>query len=400
MKERVLQYGKCLSSFLLILGLFFPFGYPGEPLQARKIVVFKPGFDKENAKDKLLKESGAFKIKSIKLVNAVAVHISSKAEMALLKKNEVARIDDDPIVRAVGKKSGKNKKAPPSQPFQEFPWNIFRIGAHLTWAETKGTAVRVAILDTGIDLDHPDLSANIRGDTNTIKAKKSGDDDNGHGTHVAGVVAAVDNSIGIIGVGPEIDLWAVKVLDKKGRGRLSDLIDGLDWCISQKIQIVNMSLGTLEGNLTFHEAIKKVHQSGVIQVAAAGNNGEDGGAVSFPAAYPETIAVSAVDAYGNFASFSSYGEEIDLTAPGTDIRSTHKDGFYTVMDGTSASAPHVAGTVALILTVIPDRHFDVNGNGIWDPAEVKTKLKLTAEDLGLTVQQQGAGFIRADEAIR
>ena len=274
------------------------------------------------------------------------------------------------------------------------------IGAELAWPQIQGTSVRVAVLDTGVDLDHPDLYANIKGHINIIKPKKSGDDDSGHGTHVAGIVAAVDNAIGVIGVGPEIDLFAVKVLDKKGTGWLSDLIDALDWCIDNDIQIINMSLGSLEDNSSFHEAVKNAYQAGIVLIASAGNYGQQGGVISYPARYSETIAVSSVDQFGSLDPFSSFGNEIDITAPGVEVRSTYKDGTYALMSGTSMSAPHVTGTAALILCTIPKGQFDLNHNGIWEPSEILMKLKLSAQTLGLPVAQQGAGLVRADEAIR
>jgi len=242
----------------------------------------------------------------------------------------------------------------------------------LVWSETQGDPVRVAVLDSGIDLDHPDLFENIKGHINIIRPKKSGDDDSGHGTHVAGIVAAVDNAIGVIGVGPQIDLYAVKVLDKKGRGYLSDLIDALNWCIENDIQVINMSLGSQQDNASFHEAVQNAYHAGIVQIAAAGNYGLEGGAISYPAIYSETIAVSSIDSLGNWDPYSSYGEQIDLIAPGVDVRSTYKDGLYARISGTSMAAPHVTGTVALILSTVPGSFFD---------------------------EQEGAGLVRADRVI-
>jgi subtilisin len=231
-----------------------------------------------------------------------------------------------------------------------------------------------------------------------IKPRKSGDDDNGHGTHVAGVVAAVNNKIGIIGTGPKIHLYAVKILDKKGRGWLSDLIEGLDWCVDNEMQVVNMCFGSTFGNQSFHDAIIGAYMAGITLVASAGNNGEYGGDIEYPAKYAETIAVSAIDRYGNFASFSSFGTKIDLTAPGVDIRSTYKKGTYEIMSGTSMSAPYVTGVVALILkTKVVGYDFDRDKK--WDPYEIRVKLKATAEALGLDPYKQGAGLVRADFAI-
>ena len=161
-----------------------------------------------------------------------------------------------------------------------------------------------------------------------------------------------------------------------------------------------MSLGSQQDNASFHEAVQNAYHAGIVQIAAAGNYGLEGGAISYPAIYSETIAVSSIDSLGNWDPYSSYGEQIDLIAPGVDVRSTYKDGLYARISGTSMAAPHVTGTVALILSTLPNNQFDVNHNGIWDPSEILMKLKLTSQNLGLPVQQQGAGLVRADEAIR
>ena len=400
MNIKASKSGKRIWSMLLFLIVFSSLCAASETAQTRKIVVFKKSFDRESSQDSLLKNSGALKIKSLKLINGTVVHLSPKTERVLKNKDEVLRIDEDFFIHVAQIQSRTKSKKIPDQPIQEFPWNMLMIGANLAWPQTQGTAVRVAVIDTGIDLDHPDLFENIKGNINIIKSKKTGDDDSGHGTHVAGIVAAVDNAIGVIGVGPKIDLYAVKVLDKKGRGWLSDLIDGLNWCIDNDIQVINMSLGSLQDNPSFHEAVRSAFQAGITLVAAAGNYGQESGEISYPARYSETIAVSSVDQLGNLDPFSSYGAEIDLAAPGVDVQSTLNDGSYVLMSGTSMAAPHVTGTVALILSTVTNNQFDLNTNGIWDPSEVLMKLKLTAQCLGLPVQQQGAGLVRTDEAIR
>ena len=363
----------------------------------RKIVVFKKWYAQEADQDALLRNFGAVKIKRLNLINSQAVHLPPGAEKHLKSKSEILRIDEDLVITAVAKKTKPKPKRlhPPSKLPEKLPWGIQRIYADLVWEVTTGSMIKVAILDTGIDLDHPDLWRNIKGEINTLRPRKSADDDNGHGTHLAGTIAAIDNDFGVIGVGPEISLYAVKVLNRKGKGWLSDLIDALDWCIDNKIQVVNMSFGSLEGNQSFHDAIIRAYQAGITMVASAGNNGEDSGLIEYPAIYPETIAVSAVDEYDNFASFSSYGSEIDLTAPGVNILSTYKNGFYETMYGTSMSAAHVTGTVALILTIYPKWGYDLDGDRMWDPDEIRKRLMDTAEILELYPDQQGAGLVRA-----
>ena len=391
MKRELPSWIKIFFILVIVLGFYFLSSDAGLSEHPRKIVVFKKWFDKEADQDTLLKKHGAVKIKHLKLINGMAVHLPAKEEKALRKKDEILRIDDDVVIHATGKKGEKKPKNP-----QELTWGIDRIEADLAWEEENtGSGINVAILDTGIDLEHPDLMDNIKGNINMIKPSKNGNDKNGHGTHVAGIIAAVDNKIGVIGTGPEISLYAVKVLDNQGRGWLTDLIDGLDWCIDNGMQVVNMCFGSSEGNQSFHDAIIEAYQAGITLVASSGNNGENGGAIEYPAKYIETIAVSAIGEDDNFASFSSWGEEVDLTAPGVDIKSTYKNGSYRIMSGTSMSAPHVTGTVALILKTLVWEHDSFLLNGIWDPEEVREKLMATAEDLGLGPDKQGEGLVKA-----
>ena len=398
MKRELPSGIKIFFILIIVLGFYFLSSDAGLSEHPRKIVVFKKGFDKEADQDALLKKHGAVKIKHLKLINGMAVHLSRQAEKALRREAEILRIDEDLIIHTT---QGKGKKKPKNpQPPEELTWGVDRINADEVWGEIAGSEIRVAILDTGIDLEHPDLMDNIKEDVNMIKPFKSGNDDSGHGTHVAGIVAAIDNDIGVIGTGPEISLYAVKVLAKNGRGWLSDLIDGLDWCIDNGMQVVNMSFGSSDDNDSFHEIIFEAHNAGIVLVASAGNNGENGGEVDYPAKYPETIAVSAIEENGSFASFSSYGQEIDLTAPGVNIKSTYKDGSYETMEGTSMSAPHVTGTVALVLKTSPKRKDVLYINGKLDPEEIIMKLMGTAVLLDLHPHQQGAGLVQADLAVK
>ena len=380
---------------VVMLGLVFVMAATAAAEPPRKIVVFEETFVNQPAQLTLLANFGATIIKPLPLINGAAVYLPPQAERALLRVRRnigVLRIDDDLIINATGKPR-------PPQPAEEIPWGIQRINAGSAWSVTEGPAVKVAVLDTGIDLDHPDLKDNIKGQVNAISPRKSGNDDNGHGTHVAGTIAAVNNDIGVVGVGPQIWLYAVKVLDRSGSGWLSDIIEGLDWCINNKIQVVNMSLGAPSDNLSFHTAIISAYNAGIVLVAAAGNNGPYGG-VDYPGKYMETIAVSAVgqDSAENLylASFSSTGPEVDLAAPGVNIKSTYNDGYYKLLNGTSMATPHVTGAAALVIST----PYDPNGNGVWEPHEVVGKLKATAENLGLPSYQQGAGLVSIDLAIQ
>ncbi len=364
-----------------------------EPM-VRKIVVFKSGID-ELVKENLIKKHGVSKIKNLSLVNGKAVLISPRVAAKLAQEREVLRIDDDVEIFALARPI-KVKPVKP-QPAQVLPWGIDRIDAEKTWSITTADSIKAAIVDTGIDLKHPDLKDNINGGYNAIYPWKSANDDNGHGTHVAGIVAALNNSIGVVGIGPQIDLYAVKVLNASGSGYLSDVIEGLDWAIANGMRVVNMSLGTSEDIQSFREAVQKVNEAGIIQVAAAGNTG---GSVLYPAAYPEVIAVSATDQLDNVASWSSRGSEIDLAAPGVNIYSTYKGQTYKTLSGTSMAAPHVAGTAALVLS-IPGK-CDYDGNGTCSPVEVKQKLEEGAVDLGQAGRDElyGSGLVNAYQALQ
>jgi len=234
--------------------------------------------------------------------------------------------------------------------------------------------VDVAVIDTGIDIDHPDL--NVVGGQNCSRGPASKyDDGNGHGTHVAGTVGALDNTNGVVGMAPGARMWAVRVLNNAGSGSWSDVICGIDWVAANAdtIEVANMSLGgagTDHGNCgngqdAMHAAICGAVDAGVTFVVAAGNDSQDASGF-VPAAYDEVITVSALadfngqpgggaaatcrsDEDDTLANFSNFGADVDLIAPGVCINSTWKGGGYNTISGTSMASPHVAGGAALYL---------------------------------------------------
>lgn len=358
----------------------------------RKIIIFKEGVLNEKAREALVKKFGGVKIKDLNLIGGKAVLLPPKAEAVLSRQEGILRIDDDVEVFALEKSRSQTNNQPP----QVVPWGINRVNAPQVWSATAADPIKVAVVDTGIDLKHPDLINNIKGGYNAINPLKSANDDNGHGTHVAGIIAATDNAIGVVGVGPKIDLYAVKVLNAAGSGYLSDIIEGLDWAITNGIQVVNMSLGTSSDIQSFHDAVIRTNQAGITQVAAAGNSG---GAVNYPAAYPETIAVSATDSSDNIASWSSRGPEVDLAAPGVNIYSTYKGQTYKTLSGTSMASPHAAGAAALVLSVPAKCDFNLDGK--CSPVEVQQRMEATAADLGDYGKDvlYGAGLVNAYAAV-
>lgn len=264
------------------------------------------------------------------------------------------------------------------------PWNVCRVQAPDAWIRTEGDEVRVAVIDTGI-AKHADL--NIAGGVNTTNGKSSYYDDNGHGTHVAGIVAATGKDGLQLGVAPKVSLYAIKALDHEGLGYISDIIEGINWCIRNKIQVINMSFGLLPGeqSAALQEAIQKAYNSGIVCVASAGNSGTSNGRIDEPASFPETISVAASNRNDEIASYSSRGQGIDITAPGTNIRSLTPNSGYIEMSGTSMSCPHVAGGAALVLAA----------DNSLTPDQVSEKLKSWSKSLnGYNQQAQGSGLMQ------
>jgi subtilisin family serine protease len=246
---------------------------------------------------------------------------------------------------------------------------VDRIDAEFAWAEGyTGEGTKVAVIDTGIDYTHPDLIANYKGGKDFVNKDDLPMDDNGHGTHVAGIIAACNNNdIGVVGVAPNASLYAVKVLDATGSGYYSDIIAGIEWCIG-KVDIANMSLGGTYDSPSLHAACDTAAEH-ILLVAAAGNSGNRAGRgdnVNYPARYDTVIAVAATDSSDNRASFSSTGPPLDIAAPGVSIYSTYKGGGYATMSGTSMAAPHVAGTLALLLSGDIYGTADDLGSQGWD----------------------------------
>jgi len=306
----------------------------------RMIVVYKDGTSKAK-KSEVGNKYGLEKIRSLDFINGQSVYITDKKVAELMKDENVELVEKDNIAKALARPS-----RPSPSPSQTLPWGVERINSNDVLNIATGSGVKVAIVDTGVERTHPDLIANLKGGANFVATAKSYNDDNGHGTHVAGIIAAANNSTGVVGVAPQANIYAVKVLNKSGTGYISDIISGIQWSVNNNMDIINMSLGSNYPSVAFESAINAASDAGVIIVAAAGN---DGSAVDYPAAYEKTIAVSATDSGNNLASFSSRGDQVDVAAPGVSIYSTYKGGTYATMSGTSMATPHVSGIIALML---------------------------------------------------
>jgi thermitase len=223
-----------------------------------------------------------------------------------------------------------------------------KVQAPSAWDVTRGSSsVKVAIIDTGVDYNHPDLAGKV------VKGYDFVDDDwdpmdlNDHGTHCAGVTAAAtNNSRGIAGMAPNVTLLAVRVLDASGNGSLDDVAAGITYAADAGAKVISLSLGGPSSATTLQNAVNYAASKGVVVVAAAGN--ESTSAPSYPAYYSNAIAVAATDSYDRLASFSNYGSWVDVAAPGVDILSTVPGGYYAYMSGTSMATPLVAGIAGLL----------------------------------------------------
>lgn len=237
---------------------------------------------------------------------------------------------------------------------QIVPWNITRVIGKRRVNNGKG--VKVAILDTGIDLQHPDLVENIKGGVNIIDPARRPQDDNGHGTHIAGVIGALNNQFGVVGIAPKVSLYAVKVLDASGSGMITNLIKGIEWAIAHRMHILNISISG--GKIippALAQAIQAATNQNMLVVAAAGNAGNatgTGDTVEIPARIQPVISVAALTRTNRRATYSATGK-VEIAAPGSQILSTYLHHRYAVLNGTSMAAAHVTGALALYRSAYP-----------------------------------------------
>jgi len=369
----------------------------------RKIVVFNDDVSLSE-RDAALGDLVQNRIK--RLTRALSADVLEGVDAGRLRElsqnPSVKRIDDDVTVYALERverlaRGGTQVNAAAAQ---VLPWGVDRIDAELVWPTgNSADPIKVGVIDTGISLSHPDLAANIKGTYNAIKPRRSANDDNGHGSHVAGIIAALDNGVGVVGGAKQANLYAIKVLNSSGSGYLSDIIEGIDVAIANNLNVINMSLGTTADVQSFHDAVIRANNAGITIVAAAGNNG---GAVNYPGAYAEVIGVSATDSTNIIASWSSRGPQVDLAAPGVSIYSNYKGTGYATLSGTSMASPHVAAAAALLMNRAIRSEEDENANGKWDPSEVRARLQATATDLGAAGADSfyGAGLVNVFAAVQ
>ncbi len=365
------------------------------------LVRFKPGTSAETKAalharygGQVIAEIPQLGVQVLRLYDATAVGV-----MAYQANSEVQYAEPNYLAEILG---GPDRAQPalmdnpaalsliPNDPYQAQQWHHAKIRSADAWDRSRGQGVTVAIVDTGVACNHPDLSAKCVAGYDFVNGDSDPRDDHGHGTHVAGIAgAATNNSIGVAAVGFDAKIMPMKALGASGNGGHAAIAGAITWAADHGAQVINMSLGGPFTSTTLRNAVAYAINKGATMVAAAGN--ENTSNPSYPAAYANVIGVSATTQSDGKASFSNYGDYVDVAAPGTGILSTVMSGSYQAWSGTSMASPVVAGLVALLEAQDPSR----------SPAQMEQILESTADDLGPTGwdPQFGYGRVNALRAL-
>jgi thermitase len=263
-----------------------------------------------------------------------------------------------------------------------------KVQAPSAWDVTQSSSsVVIAIVDSGIQLNHPDLASKLVQGYDFVDGDNVPDDGNGHGTHVAGIAAAVtNNALGIAGMAPLAKLMPVRVLNNSNSGTLANVASGIVFATDNGAKVINLSLGSTVGTTTLEQAVNYAWNNGAVVVASAGNSGVT--TPNYPAYYTNAIAVASTDQLDQKSSFSNYGTWVDVAAPGSSILSTYLGGNYAYMSGTSMSAPHVSGLAALLAA---------QGR---NQLQIRTAIETTCDPIPGTGTYWVYGRINADRAVR
>jgi len=269
------------------------------------------------------------------------------------------------------------------------PWGVKHIGAPRAWSRTTGYRVKVGVIDTGVDFGHPDLQHALERGINLLQRMSLPLDDNGHGTHIAGTIAAGNRLHGMIGVAPRATVYPVKAFDHNGTAYVSDIILGIEWCVRHGMNVVNMSFGMKTRSRSLLAAVNNAYQAGVLIVASSGNEGLIG-TIDYPARYSQTIAVGATNRRGKIAGFTNRSSMIDIYAPGERIVSAWLRGRHREMSGTSMATSHVTGAIALLMALKPR----------LTPAQIKAIILKSAAPLRSGKTPRAAGELSVTRMIK
>ncbi|MCU7713088.1 S8 family peptidase [Priestia megaterium] len=276
----------------------------------------------------------------------------------------------------------------PNDSFYPFQYGPQKVQAPSAWDVTKSnSSIRIAIVDTGVQLNHPDLTSKLLPGYNFVDGNTNPSDGNGHGTHVAGIAAAATNNVsGIAGMAPLASILPLRALDNTGNGTLTNIANAIIYAADQSVQVINLSLGGSQGSLTLENAINYAWDKGSVILAAAGNEGTN--TLTYPAYYENVIAVASTDSNDQKSSFSNYGTWVEVAAPGSNILSTYIGSSYAYLSGTSMACPHVAGLAALLAAQ--------GKNNV----EIREDMQSTADPILGTGSYWTYGRIDANRAVR
>ncbi|MNB68956.1 Subtilisin DY [compost metagenome] len=333
------------------------------------------------------RRTGLRKVKASPLIRAFIVPAAGAFKL-MRKYAGLIAVEEDSRIQIHSYSSSSVAQTPPSS----IPWGVRAIRAPEAWSRSTGVHVKIGLIDTGVDFLHPDLKASLASGINLLHRGMLPIDDNGHGTHIAGTLAASGGLKGMMGVAPRAVIVPVKAFDHSGAAYVSDIVLGIDWCVQNRIDLINMSFGMKTRSKALHEVVVKAYRAGIPIIASSGNDGKRGG--DYPARYPETIAVGAIDRKRRVASFSNRGGYIDVHGPGEKVSSCWLKESYKEMSGTSMATSHVTGAAALLLALRP---------GIT-PRELKLALRRSTVPLLLRGGQKrarlGGGALDAVRLLR
>ncbi len=343
------------------------------------IVKFAPGTEDENA---LNDRAGTVKLDENETLGLTKVKLETGADL----QKAISEYNSSSSVEYVQPNYIYHALSAPNDTEYWRQWSLPKISAEQAWDITAGDpGVCIAVIDTGVDLNHPDLADNLVDGHNFINELLLPQDDHGHGTHCAGIIAAVtNNNLGVAGLANDCKIMPIKVLDAGGLGSDFDVALGIVWAAEHDAKVISMSLGGSDYSNALADAVNYAYGKNVVIVAAAGNDGLPN--ISYPAALPNVIAVGATNSSDERASWSNYGSQLDVAAPGNAIFSTVWDDSYVYMSGTSMAAPHVAGLAALVYSLRSD----------FTNAQVENAIKAGCMDLGDPGWDQYYGYGRID----
>jgi len=280
-------------------------------------------------------------------------------------------------------------------------WGVSTFNIPEAWAVTQGEGITIAVLDTGCDLDHPDLQDNLLDGYNFVRPGVLPDDDGEHGTHVTGILCAQQNDIGTVGVAPKAKVRPVKVLDGYGDGEIEDVVKAIRWAIKQKVDFISMSLGTLKPMRSLRWALKAADKANIPVFVAAGNIGKSEHLL-YPANYPETIAIGAIDKNLRRADFTNTGKNLDFMAPGVDILSTVPDNWWAILSGSSMAQPFVCGLAALLLSYKRNVGLDIQINNADSYRQFfrEHTINVVGEEYAGDPFYQGFGIITLNKLLK